>query len=232
MSFSVSAFSCVVIAIDRYFAVAYPFKRPFQGKMKKVIAVIWIVAVVICSPDLYFSTTIQYGNLVYCVVLDKNWSSYLSYYYTLQGLKSILPMVLITITYTFTIFKLYHRQVPGLQTSERRRRKQQNKKVLKHAVTIVVLLYLCRGFWFTVYMLSSQGKLDYLSFSSYYNLVYASYFIYFVSLVYNFFIYLIFNDIYRENIKALIPKCCCRRDASRRQERPGGGAVIEMNELN
>ncbi|KXJ07276.1 Pyroglutamylated RFamide peptide receptor [Exaiptasia diaphana] len=129
------------------------------------------VIAIVCSPNMYFRNTLQFGNLVYCGVLGKNRSSHLSYYYTWQGLTSILPMVLITITYTFTICKLYHRQVPGLLTSERRRRReQQNKKVLKHAVTIVVLLYLCHGFQFTFHMLFSQRKLDYLSFSSYNNL--------------------------------------------------------------
>ncbi|XP_020903030.1 substance-K receptor-like [Exaiptasia diaphana] len=230
MSFVVSTYSCVGIAIDRYFAVAYPFKRPFQDKMKKVIAVIWIVAAVICSPSLYFLNARQSGNAFYCSVHRKDKSSFFSYHYILEGLTTILPVLFMTITYTLTICKLYHRQVPGLLTSGQRRRKQQNKKVLKHSVTIVVLLYLCRGFYFTFVMLNAQRKLNHLSDSSYKNLTYAAFFIVYFSLVYNFFIYLIFNDIYRENVKALIPKCCCRYDANMRQERPG--EMIEMNELN
>ncbi|XP_020913696.1 QRFP-like peptide receptor [Exaiptasia diaphana] len=234
MSFAVSVYSCVAIAIERYFAVAHPFKKPFKGKMKHAIVAIWIVAAVICSPYLFFSTTIQYGNSLYCGVSHKTWPSYMTYHYILGGLDSVLPVLFITITYIFTIYKLYHHKVTGLATSERRRREQQNNKVLKHAVTIVVLLYLCRGLRLTVFILDLERKLRHLSFSSFLNLQYSSLLINCLSLVYNLFIYLIFNDIYRENVKALLPKCCCRSNDNRRQQIPDEGRreFIEMQPLN
>ncbi|XP_020913695.1 RYamide receptor-like [Exaiptasia diaphana] len=234
MTFAVSVYSCVAIAIDRYFAVAHPFNRPFEGKMKHVIAVIWIVAAVICSPYLFFLTTLQYNNSFYCGASYKNWSSYEIYQYILGGLDSVLPVLFITITYIFTIYKLYHHKVNGLSTSERRRREKQNKKVLKHAVTIVALLYLCRGFLLSIEILMSEQMLRHLSAPSRFKLYFASVVIYCVSLVYNVFIYLIFNDTYRENVKALIPKCCCRSNGNRRQQIPdeGGREMVEIHPVN
>ncbi|XP_020895714.1 substance-K receptor-like [Exaiptasia diaphana] len=206
-SFAVSAYSCVAIAIDRYFAVAHPFKRPFEGKMKHVIAVVWIIAAFMNSPNLHYLVIIQYGNLLNCSVSKKDRSSLLVYFYVVTvTLTSVLPVLLILITYLLTIYKLFHHKLPELQTAQRRKREQQNKKVLKHAVTIAVLLFICHGFWVTVVLLNTQGKLDDLSSSIVSNLLEAKDFVAVLTLVYNFFIYLIFNDFYRENIQALIYK--------------------------
>ncbi|KXJ26140.1 hypothetical protein AC249_AIPGENE15844 [Exaiptasia diaphana] len=67
---------------------------------------------------------------------------------------------------------------------------------------------------------TSKGKLNHLSPKSSHSLSEASSFILYLSLVCNFFIYVIFNDIYRVNIKALLQKCCCRSQANRKQEIP------------
>ena len=170
--------------------------------------------------------------MLFCTVSDKNSSFNRIYTYVTFVFDCVLPVVFMTTTYTLTICKLYRRKVPGLSTSERRRREQQNKKVLKHAVTIVVLLYLCRGEFVTIGFLYLEGKLAHLSVSQLRILANASYFILCFSLVYNFFVYLIFNDSYRENLKTLIPKCCCRCNANRRQEIPAEGEMREMQALN
>ncbi|XP_028518603.1 condensin-2 complex subunit D3, partial [Exaiptasia diaphana] len=100
MSFGVSAYSCFGIAIDRYFAVAYPLKRPFEDKMKNVIAVIWIVAVASSSPCLHFYTTHHVGNLVLWLdgilplVLDRETTAQEKCYCTIEEiiLSKIVPL--------------------------------------------------------------------------------------------------------------------------------------------
>lgn len=159
--------------------------------MKYLFVVIWIIAAIISSPQIYFIVTIQDGDLMYCQISYKYLVDYKVYFYIGVVLTSLLSSLIITFTYTLTIYKLHNHQVPGLSRIERRKREKQNKKILKHAVTIVVLLYLCHGFSVTFTVLLSQGKLDHLSFSSFQNLSEASSFILSLSLVYNFFIYLI-----------------------------------------
>ncbi|XP_020904080.1 substance-P receptor [Exaiptasia diaphana] len=220
MSFNVSVYTCVAIAIDRYFAVAHPFRRIFDDRIKHVIASIWIITALIRSPHLYFTATLQVSDIWYCTIPYKDRPYFKVYKYIVLFLSSLLSAMFITITYALTICKLYNHKVPELSIPAQRRRQQKNKKVLKHGVAIVVLLYLCHGFWMTFIMLLSEGKLNHLSPKSSHSLSEASSFILYLSLVCNFFIYVIFNDIYRVNIKALLQKCCCRSQANRKQEIP------------
>ena len=77
------------------------------------------------------------------------------------------------------------------------------------SVTIVGMLYLSFGFWLTIQFLFSTERLHNMSPLARFNLNYTSFVMLYMSLVYNFFIYLIFNNIYRENVKAIIAKCGC-----------------------
>lgn len=54
MSIVVSIYSCIFIAIDRYFAVVYPLKRGFsKTRLKYIIPGIWIFALMVSTPNLY-----------------------------------------------------------------------------------------------------------------------------------------------------------------------------------
>jgi len=76
------------------------------------------------------------------------------------------------------------------------------------SITIVGMLYLSFGYWLVIETLQFIGKFNDLSPHAKFMLFRVSFVMLYLSLVYNFFIYLIFNGIYRENIKAIIENCC------------------------
>ena len=73
------------------------------------------------------------------------------------------------------------------------------------SVTIVALLYFSILFGATVLVLHSVAHVAVDS-----DLVFSAVFIARIQFAYNFFIYVIFNDIYRENVKIILTKLCCR----------------------
>ena len=222
--FAVSNYCYLFIAIDRYYAVAHPLKRPFRSKMKYTNAGIWLLACLLNSPLLFIYS---YGQ---------NCDSYSSIHAFYQDTMYIplimtvgLPAFLVFIAYTFIIYRLCKRKIPGESTDlARKRRAQQNKKVLKMSITIVALFYLLMVYWFTFINLIHHvlKRTEWL--------MLFSRFILNISLVHNFYIYLIFNDIYRRNIISVVSKyCICfnragEADLNRAEVVAGVPAVLEM----
>jgi len=206
VAFPVSTCSCVGVAIDRYYAVAHPTNKPLR-KIKYTIAGIWIVSGIINMGYLYWVVLQEDGELQTCRGDSK---IYQTYRRIVDITTAGLPALVVTTMYAIIVYKLYHLRVPGKQLDDKvRRREQQNKKVLKMSVTIVGMLYLSFGFYIIIQTLFSSGKFNYLSTSTKLILYYVSLVMLQMSLVYNFFINVIFNAIYRENVKKMISKCCC-----------------------
>lgn len=212
VSFAVSLYSCVFMAIDRYYTLAYPaMKKPLRRNIKYIIAGIWIASSLINAGLLYYiELKEKYFEAIgdsfsYCGVKRGPFEIYrLVVMILVEG----LPIVVISVIYTLILVKLYHHKVPGQQTSSAiRRRELKNRKVLKMSVTIVAMLYFSIGFSFVVFVLIHNRKLDHLSESSLFIVYQVSNIMLYLSLIYNFFIYLIFNDIYRKNIKSVMVKC-------------------------
>ncbi|XP_020905071.1 prokineticin receptor 2 [Exaiptasia diaphana] len=200
---------CVLIAIHRYFAVVHPMKRPFHSKTKCIIAAIWIFSSLQCGSSFYFFSTVGQGDNLYCDVPTKIMSTFIISSYSNIALTIGLPPLLITVAYALTVYKLYQHKVPGIQDNlTKRKRKQQNKKVLKMCLAVVAALYFSFGFRFIFLVLDRQGKLSHFSKTVHMDLENMSIFILSLILIYNFFIYLIFNGIYRDNIKTMITRCC------------------------
>ena len=232
--FIVSVGSCVFIAVDRYYAVAKPLYKPFLGKIKWIIAGIWLTTVALSSPYLFFHLTINNGTQLQCGVSPENVHSFKVYRYIVLLLTSGLGALLIIVIYTLTVYKLYRHNAPGLTSSAVRRRDQQNKKVLKMAVTIVALLYFCHGTWLTFIILSYEGEFDHLFPSSFsrVNVRYIFLLMLCLSLMYNFLIYLVFNEIYRDNIKSMMCKCSLHQINDRNMEAVSRPTVVEAIEIN
>ncbi|KAK3741394.1 hypothetical protein QZH41_006207 [Actinostola sp. cb2023] len=208
VSFHVSVYSCVFIAIDRYYAVAHPMKRGFsRSRLKYIILGIWMFATLIASPYLYYFRLKEFIDIAFCGTFGVN-ISYI-HIYILIILIIVMPLTIVTIVYVLIVYKLRHNKVPGQQTdSIRRRIDQQNRKVLNMAVVIVALSSLSLGCLAIFAILANENVLK-NSKSVYYDLGFSFIFIFRFNVCYNFFIYLIFNDIYRENFKTMISKCRC-----------------------
>jgi len=208
-STSVSFYSCLFIAVDRYLAVAYPLRGGFRrSRLKYIIPAIWIFSALIVSPYFYsFQVVVDITGSPFCKTKDE--SIFQTHFYILLALNLGVPLPIITTLYILIVYKLHRHKAPGNQSDHsRKRREQQNRKVLKMSITIVGLLSLSWGF-FSIVIILGFNKIVVE------NLTFFAIFLAHLSYTYNFFIYLIFNDIYRENFKSMISKLCCKIKCTR-----------------
>jgi hypothetical protein len=215
--FAVSVYTCIFIAIDRYYAVAHPLKGGFSSsKLKYILPGIWIFTAIICTPTLYSSNLLKDGDLTICVT---DWTQadvptmfgLRVHLYTLMLLLTCIPFTVIAILYSLIVYKLRKHKIPGQsQDSFRIRREQQNRKVLKMSVAIVSLLFFSWLFYDIVVFLFSLENIQQFSDSTVsLDVSFIAHFFLDLSVTYNFFIFLIYNDIYRQNFKIMIFKCLC-----------------------
>lgn len=213
--FIVSVYSCVFIAIDRCCAVLYPMKRPFENRIKYIIIGIWTFSGLLYSPILYFvsvgPTDGIFGYVNQCGASPENRAANVIFIYVVITLNTVVSVPVFTTSYILTVYKLYQHRVPGEPQTDftLRRRQQQNKTVFKMSVSIVVMAYISLSFWIILRFLHNQGALNHLSRSALIDLEHTTVFVLYMSLVYNIYIYLIFNHIYRENIRIIMRKCFC-----------------------
>lgn len=67
LSFQVSSVTMVVVAIDRWLAVFYPFNRKKLGRAKKIVAFIWLIAfaiIVVTTPSLGYHRYFNAGGVL------------------------------------------------------------------------------------------------------------------------------------------------------------------------
>ena len=211
ISTTVSMQSCFFLAIDRYYAVAHPWKSLSRYK-KYIIAGIWLCSGLLVSPYLYFARLSESNAATYCkIIMIDEYAQYKIYYYFWVSLFVGINLPLITTLYILTVCKFRHRRAPGNQTDgARKRREQQNRRVLKMSVTIVGLLYLMWLPYYIVKLLREVNALNHLSRGKIDILAFVVIFIKHFVLITNFFLYIVYIDIYRDNIKAMITKCCSR----------------------
>ncbi|XP_031557534.1 substance-P receptor-like [Actinia tenebrosa] len=147
LTHSLSTLSLTVIAFDRFFAVKYPLKRIItRGRAKKIIALIWLLSCIASSPLLYASS---YENKNQRLSCPRKWgpfpvNSYLIYVVTHLVLFYIIPLAVMGVLYSVTVYKLWSRRIPGNVTAANQRVEQHAKtNVLKMCITVVVVFALC-----------------------------------------------------------------------------------------
>jgi len=198
----VDVYSCMLISIDRYLAIARPLQGGFNKfKINYVIFGVWIFAFTFSLPYLYFMRVLNVNDKRYCVFQEEPSVTLYSivFFVTLFA----LPMLIITFAYSLIVYKLRRHKVPGqLNEVVRRRREDQNNKIFKMSAAIVGLFYLsflCGGI--VVFLLRNKQFTSHLLFiaSIILSLCGCS----------NFVITLVFNDFYRQNFKAFFARCHC-----------------------
>lgn len=199
---AVSTYSCVLIAIERYYTVAHPFKGGFSQSRRKYIPVIWIVAMIIHSPYLYVNTLVEHADNFYCLM---DWSlagvsnplaSGKMYHTMLLILDGGVPFLLIPLTYFLILYKLRKHKLPGLSVdSARVRREQQNRNVLKIFVVIISLLFCSWLVYILFWVLTLNEDFDYWQIISFAYLDFGVSAVVRLSVTY-FFILVIFVDAY------------------------------------
>ena len=154
LSIASSVLSLTEIAVDRFLAVMYPLKRYISFHAAYVlIVVVWIVGIAVNSPILYAQKIIVSEEVLYCQeiwtpVFGENAAK--DFTIVLFVLFYAVPLLTMSVLYSFVVYKLWVRKAPGNQTTENQLRAEKSrKKVLKMLIVVVTLFALC---WLPVYI--------------------------------------------------------------------------------
>ena len=158
LSIASSVLSLTAIAVDRFLAVMYPLKRYISFHAAYVlIVVVWIVGIAVNSPFLYAQkiivseedgVRISYCQEIWTPVFGENAAK--DFTIVLFVLFYAVPLLTMSVLYSFVVYKLWVRKAPGNQTTENQLRAEKSrKKVLKMLIVVVTLFALC---WLPMYI--------------------------------------------------------------------------------
>ena len=149
-STSVSIQSLVLITVDRFGAVVFPLRSPIVSPKLCAffIPVTWIVAMTIVSPYLLAFKLVEVPERIVC---ERQWreafgekSSYAIYFLIIAVVFVYIPTVLLVAFYSIIIIKLKKQAHPGEQSANAdEQRTRRNRNVLKMAVAIVAVFFIC-----------------------------------------------------------------------------------------
>ena len=151
LSVFVSIQSLVLVAVERFGAVVFPF-RPLFISTKRCMFLIfstWFVAMAIASPYLFAQIHDGRGGKLVCSIKWKEVfgesSSSKSYYVPRHLILLYIPIFLLIILYSIILIKLKSQNIPGNQsmTNAEKQRRLRNRNVLKMALATVVGFILC-----------------------------------------------------------------------------------------
>ena len=150
VSIVVSIQNLVLIAVDRFGAVAFPLRSPLiKSKLCPFfILATWIVAVAVNSPYLFANEIVESPDGNWCV---RKWkrvfresSSFASFALADHILFIYIPVMLLVILYSIIFIKLKTQAHPGEQSANnQQQRKRRNRNVLQMSIAIVTVFVLC-----------------------------------------------------------------------------------------
>ena len=155
LSVASSVLSLTAIAVDRFLAIIFPLKCYMTFQISSgIITAIWIVGIGVNSPFLYAQKVILGPDSKwYCY---EDWTPVFSegaaqdFTIVLFVVFYAVPLLTMSVLYSFIIHKLWVRKMPGNQSVENQlRASKSKKKVLKMLLAVVILFALC---WLPVYI--------------------------------------------------------------------------------
>ena len=202
--FSVSILS--TIAIERFYAVARPFRSsPVSKHLKKIIFVLWVFCFVTSLPFIEKENFQIIKEFSYCSLAD-----FLKDFTILKmfavSLNVLLPLAVVLVLYTVVCLKLWSREVPGEGSNQNAQQAEAVKtarKVTLMMIAIVILYILC---WFPLF---AVGILQ-LSLSNF--RVKENHLLFFIWLTVaysalNPYVYLMFSQNFRIGFKRVFQNC-------------------------
>ena len=105
-----SSWILVVIAVERYYAVARPLtSSPVSQHLKKTIFFFWALSVVSSTNVVVNSTLVKSEEYSYC----ESSSVELNSHFILAFFSTVLPLFILVVLYTIVCYKLRSREIPG-----------------------------------------------------------------------------------------------------------------------
>ena len=142
VSHTVSIQSLVLIAVDRFGAVAHPLRPPLISTKlcPFFILATWIVAMAIYCPFLFAFKLFEYLEGQVCLFVFAEFS----YFAPIMVVFSFIPFAVIAVLYIIIYLKLMSQKSPGeYSVNVGQQRQQRERNVLKMAIAIVLGFAIC-----------------------------------------------------------------------------------------
>jgi hypothetical protein len=158
LSVNVSILTLVIISLDRYYVILYPFKPKLRNKhCFFILTCIWAVSILLSSPNLYHYTTVLEncnGTLAlkcgpFRPYEDRPSNSYRAHTIVLVLIQYVFPFFIMTVTYMGIGIHIYSDQIPNSVTKNQEKNK---RKVIKMIFIVVILFMVC---WFPLQLYNS-----------------------------------------------------------------------------
>ncbi|KAL9957208.1 hypothetical protein ACROYT_G038817 [Oculina patagonica] len=206
-----SIITLVVIAIERYYAVMYPYRNKWKltkRKLKTIIPGSWLLALIFNIP-LFLVVDIEKetsGN--FCVhAWPEEWMGK-AYSWALLVLQTVLPLSMMAVLYSRVVYTLwFKRNVANKQTHQQRGVIRVRKRVTLMVVTVTAIFGICWGAESVEYVLRQSPSLN----ISPVVMATVDTMVLFNSAV-NPFVYALLNQQFREKMTRMI--CCIGSSAS------------------
>ena len=211
----VSIQSLVLIAVDRFGAVVFPLRSSLITRKLCLFFILatWIIAMAVLSPFLVTYKLVKYQERLICESL---WieafggNTYPNYALAVVIVFFYIPFVLVVILYSIILMKLKMQVHPGEQSANaEEQRNKRNRNVLKMAIAIVVVFFVCFiPFVSNVLIISLSASSSSIFFSCSFLLYHiVTFYVSVTNSAINPIICLIFSSNYRQALKRLV-NCC------------------------
>lgn len=221
----VSIVTMLIIAVERFFSVVFPLKKPPIRTKRACYALIvfsWCFSALSASPNLFNLSLIKLDNIHFC---SYNWEPIFNHKEAVKVemtvffvVFTIVPFIFLTSLYTAIIISLYSQNVsPHLASEELKRRAQENKRVTFMLLTVVVIFLLS---WAPV---NTYAYISYFVLNTHLpcelrNLLFAGMFLSYTYPAINPFVYYVFNEHYKSAIQEIINRsACCNKKRTREE---------------
>ena len=155
LSIEMSLLNLAAIAVDRFIAVFYPFKKFFTNRSAKiVIGVMWLVGTLFNIPLVIKSTLFEnkdqyFRFCAFTFLLDDLRVFMITFFIAFI----VLPLLTMVILYSSIVVKLFQQKAPGENsTINREQRYRRNRKVLVMVVVVISFTIVCWLPFFSVYV--------------------------------------------------------------------------------
>ncbi|XP_060583527.1 substance-K receptor-like isoform X4 [Ruditapes philippinarum] len=152
LSVSGSVFTNMAIGIDRFMAVMFPLRsRLTKQRTKYAIVVVWVCSIALSSVQFNVARASDHdGGIVKCGEEWEDMKSRKIYTVFIFVITYLVPLCILTITYSIVGNILWKRTSPGNQDRSRDSKQLQSKrKVVKMLIIVVAMFGIC---WFPLHL--------------------------------------------------------------------------------
>ncbi|GFS04700.1 neuromedin-K receptor [Elysia marginata] len=145
LSVGASVFTNMAIGIDRFLVVTFPLKaRMTSRRARYTICVIWTCAVALSSVQLVVGRAREMSGVVSCDEVWNSQSSRRTFTMLILFITYIVPLVILSVTYSIVSRLLWKRTAPGNAHEGRDLQQLRAKrKVIKMLVLVVIMFGVC-----------------------------------------------------------------------------------------